>query len=136
MRLSKGYFHNRKLLRELKNVEGRFYPKVEDMQEWFIILNEQLFGNKLHPVTKLRVKKLDNLYGFYGFFPKRSKKYGKTQITVTNKFPDKKTFVEILAHEMIHHFQNSYNEPVSHGPSFICWRENFKIKGIKLYKVT
>jgi hypothetical protein len=136
MKRSQDYYHNRKMLKTLVNDKIIFRPKTEDMKEWFVIINEQVFGNKLEPVTKLRVKNLEYIYGFYGYFDKKNKRYGRTQITVTNKFPDKKTFVEILAHEMIHHFQNSYNEPVGHGPSFTAWNENFKIKGIKLYKVT
>jgi hypothetical protein len=135
MKRSQDYYHNRKLLRELDD-SAKFKPQVEDLKEWFTILNQQLFGNKLQPVTRLRVRKLKDIYGFYGFFHKRHKRHGRTQITVTNSFPNKKTFVEILAHEMIHHFQNSHNEPVAHGPSFVCWRDNFKVKGIKLYKVT
>ena len=135
MKRSQDYYRNRKLIKQLDK-SNKFRPKRADLEEWFNILNEQVFSNKLQPVTKLRIKKLEHMYGFYGYFSKRHKKYGKTQITLTTSFPNKKIFVEILAHEMIHHFQNSYNEPVAHGPSFVCWRDNFKVKGIKLYKVT
>ena len=43
-----------------------------------------------------------------------------------------KLFVEVLAHEMIHHFQNLNDEPLGHGPTFWAWRDNFKLRGLTL----
>jgi hypothetical protein len=113
----------------------KFSPKVEDMKEWFNILNEQIFGNKLVPVKKLQIKHDDGLHAYYGYYDKKHKKHGKTRIVMDNKFSSKKKFVEILAHEMIHHFQAQYDEPVGHGPTFTAWADNFKLKGLILYKV-
>ena len=32
-------------------------------------------------------------------------------------------------------FQHLYDEPAGHGPTFLAWRENLKLKGLTLYKV-
>jgi hypothetical protein len=135
MKRSPDYYHNRKLLRELKDDKVKYRPKVADMEIWFTILNEQIFGNKLRRVKKFQIKPDDERHAYYAYYDKKHKKYGKTRIVMDNKFSSKKRFVEILAHEMIHHFQAEYDEPVGHGPTFTAWRENFKVKGINLYKV-
>lgn len=135
MSRSLDYYHNRKLLRELKEDKSKFRPTVLDIEVWFTILNEQIFGNKLKRVKKFQIKHDDELHAYYGYYDKNHKKHGKTRIVMDNKFSSKKRFVEILAHEMIHHFQAEYDEPVGHGPTFTAWRENFKLKGLNLYKV-
>lgn len=135
MRHLTDYYHNRRLLMELKPEEKKFRPKVKDIEEWFSILNQQIFGNKLDPIRKFQVKHDDELHAYYGYYKKSHKKYGKTRIVMDNKFSSKKKFVEILAHEMIHHFQAQYDEPVGHGPTFEAWRDNFKLKGLNLYRV-
>ena len=136
MKLSKDYYHNRKLLRELKVVEGKFRPKVKDMKEWFHILNQQFFSNRLPMVNKFVVENIEDNYAYYCYHDnKKHPDYGKTRIIMDKKYPSKKIFVEVLAHEMIHHFQNLHNERVGHGATFVAWRDNFKAKGINLYKV-
>lgn len=129
------YYHNNKLIKGLKDEKEQFHPKVKDMKKWFVILNQQIFGNKLTLVKKFQIKHDDELHAYYGYYEKNHKKHGKTRIVMDNKFSSKKKFVEILAHEMIHHFQAQYDEPVGHGPTFTAWRDNFKIKGLNLYKV-
>lgn len=138
MKRSPDYYHNRKLLRELKYDDTKFRPKQEDIETWFIILNEQIFGNKLKPFNKIRVKRLHRTHAFFNYWSKADLKQGKpneVSLEMHCVFDSKKLFVEILAHEMIHHFQHSYNEPLGHGPSFTVWRDNFKLKGLTLYKV-
>lgn len=135
MKRSQEYYHNRKMLKELVEDGMLFRPSVEDMSKWFDILNEQIFGNKLEPVKKFQIKHTDELYAYYGYFEKGHKKHGKNRIVMNKKFSSKKKFVEILAHEMIHHFQAQYDEPVDHGDTFDAWSDNFKLKGLNLYKV-
>ena len=127
------YYHNRKRLKQLTYDNVKFRPTVEDIKEWFPILNEQIFGNKLKDFTEIRVKKLRRTHAFFNYEDDRSNR--DTSIDMHCLFSSKKLFVEILAHEMVHHFQHSYNEPLGHGPSFLAWRENFKLRGLTLYKV-
>jgi SprT-like family len=135
MKRSPAYYQNRKRLKELDdNTEYRVNTDIA--WEWFHILNEQIFGNLLKPVEKIFISKhkgYGDVYALYYYNHKIRKQPSK--ISFQKKFKSEKVFVEILAHEMIHHFQYSYDEPVGHGPSFVAWRDNFTLKGLKLYKV-
>lgn len=133
MKRSKDYYHNRRQLKELKHEKQTFKPSMEDVETWFVILNEQLFGNKLEnfgSIELIRHRK------FHALFHYETRKLNKpTMLSINRIFDNKKLFVEILAHEMVHLFQYQYNEPLGHGPSFQVWRDNFKFKGLTLYRV-
>jgi len=135
MRPSQDYYRNRKLLLELENDHLEFRPKVGDMMQWFNVINQQIFGSKLALINKFQIKENSELHAYYGYYNKSHENHGKTRIVMDNKFSNKKRFVEILAHEMVHHFQAQYDEPVGHGPTFTAWSDNFKLKGLNLYKV-
>lgn len=137
MMRSPTYFQNRKILKELHYDNEKFRPTPEIAWKWFHIINEQVFGNNLIPVDKITISnhKGDGVYAYYYYYTKNDPKHGQTSISLAKSFKDEKFFVEILAHEMIHHFQHLYNEPSGHGPSFLVWNEHFKLRGLKLYKV-
>ena len=134
MKRSQEYYHNRKMLKELVEDEITFRPSVEDMSKWFDILNEQIFGNKLERFHKVAVKRHKHAHAYFNYWTGKDKDR-PPELTMDKIFMNKKMFVEILAHEMIHHFQYSYDEPVGHGPSFTAWRDNLNLKGLRLYKV-
>lgn len=126
----------RKRLSKLKDDDVKYRPTVEDAWEWYHILNRQLFGNLLKPVEKIFVSnhvKYGDVYALYYY--NQSKRGEESKISISSSFKNEKMFVEILAHEMIHHFQYSYDEPVGHGPTFFAWRDNLKLKGLRLYRV-
>lgn len=133
MKHLKDYYHNRKLLKELKSDDEKFRPTVEDVREWFDILNEQVFGNKLQPIDEIRIKKLGDFHALFHYWSK--KEQYEPELSMNKVFKNKKLFVEILAHEMIHYFQYSYDEPLGHGPTFWAWSDNLKLKGLTLHKV-
>lgn len=133
MKRSADYYLNRKMLKSVdENI--KFYPKLKDVEKWFNILNEQIFGNKLPSFTKITVKKLHRTHAFYVYWPKSEGI--EPELEIHRYFRSEKFFVEILAHEMIHHFQHCYDEPLGHGPSFTAWHDNLKLKGLTLYKAT
>jgi predicted SprT family Zn-dependent metalloprotease len=68
----------------------------------------------------------------FHYFTRKDNK--PTKLSMDKIFYNEKVFVEILAHEMIHLFQYQFHEPLGHGPSFWLWRDNFKLKGLTLYK--
>ena len=134
MKRSKDYYQNRKVLKELVYEKRKFKPKVEDIETWFDILNEQLFGNKLQRFHKIYVKRHKDAHAYFNFWTGKDKDR-PPELSMDKIFLNKKMFIEILAHEMIHLFQYQFKEPLGHGPSFWVWRDNFKLKGLKLYKV-
>ena len=136
MKRSQGFYQKRKRLASLKYNDLEYRATVADVREWFDVLNEQIFGDKLTPIRKIKFFKFDDdidVYAFYHYFYKCKDK--KPYMSFQRMFDCEKEFVEILAHEMIHHFQFLYDEPISHGSSFMIWRDNFNLKGLELYKV-
>lgn len=136
MKRSRDYYLKRKRLRNLKENDVKYRPTEEDAWEWFHILNRQLFGNLLKPVEKIFISnhvKYGDVYALYYY--NQSKRGDLSKISISSSFRSEKMFVEILAHEMIHHFQYTYDEPVGHGPTFFAWRDNLKLKGLGLYRV-
>ena len=131
MKHLKDYYHNRRKLKALKYESTKFKPRIRDIKKWFDILNEQIFGNKLPPFSKIRLIKEDGIYAFYCYWHKKKTK--ESELEMIKKFKTKKLFVEILAHEMIHHYQHLHNEPLGHGPSFTAWKENLKLRGLELH---
>ena len=123
---------NSNLLKDLEYDWKTYRPSPRICRQWFNILNQQMFGNKLPPVDELYVTFLWAEHGVYSFYREKDPLYPKTKIVIDETFRDKKTFVEVLAHEMIHHFQYIHYEPVGHGPSFEAWRDNFALKGLRL----
>lgn len=136
MKPSETYYQNRRLLKQLTYDKKKFRPTVDDCDEWFAILNEQIFGNKLTRPSKFNIIRSSKFsHAFYTYYSKKSSKYPQSEITVTKVYKCKKFFVEVLAHEMIHHFQYLHNEPVGHGPSFHAWDPHFKLRGLLLNRI-
>lgn len=133
MKQSQAFYQNRKLIKDLKNDNVKFKPKVEDVEFWFEVLNEQLFGNKLQMFGSVKISRKKHFHALFHYSPRKENK--PTSLWMNNSFDSKKLWVEILAHEMIHLFQYTYNEPLGHGPSFWAWRDNFNFKGLELHKV-
>lgn len=133
MKRSPTYYQHRKMLKELSYDDKRYCPTESDIKIWFNILNEQVFDNKLKPLSRMYVKRYRNVHAFFHYWPKDENQ--EPEITMHTTFENKKLFVEILAHEMIHYFQYSYDEPLGHGPTFWAWRDNLNLKGLELHKV-
>ena len=112
---------NRRLKDELR--AHRFYPTVAACNVWFSIINDEVFGNRLVPVT-LVVRRLRGIWGYYREEP--------SELVVTDSFPSKNLFLNILAHEMVHAFQHQTGTIVNHGKSFWEWRKRFSRNGLLL----
>lgn len=137
MKRSLDYYNNKNRLKQLSYDSGRYRVDVESAWEWFHILNEQIFGNLLEPVDKMFISRHKGYGDVYALYYYDDKTRGEpAKISFCKTFDSEKKFVEILAHEMVHHFQYSYNEPLGHGPTFMAWRDNFKLKGLNLYRVS
>lgn len=133
MKLSRSYFPNRRLLKGLKDDSTRFKPTISDIERWFDILNQQIFGGKLPQFDSIRIARPKGVHALFQCWEDKDGKT-KTKLIMTQVFRNEKTFVEILAHEMIHLFQHKFKEPLGHGPSFWIWRDIFSLKGINLHK--
>lgn len=126
-----------KLSRLMESDETTLYETTEsDCRLWFNILNEEIFNNKLAPVDEIDIRWRRKAYAFYECITDtRNDSYLRTKLYMNKRYKSKQFFVEVLSHELVHHYQALYNEPLGHGPSFLMWREKFNRKGLNLVKV-
>ena len=132
MKRSQTYYNNRRRIRELRYDKIKFRPSVSDIEEWFIILNQQIFDDKLKIFTEIHIGKPKQVYALFYYWPSKNDSEKENRLHITQVFTSKRFFVEILGHEMIHLFQYQYNEPIGHGASFKVWYDNFNLKGLNL----
>lgn len=123
-----------KLSKLLKKNEARQYETtVEDCQEWFNILNRELFENSLPPVDEIDIRWRRQAHAYYDYDSKTRR--GTCKLLMNKRYKSKQFFVEVLAHEMVHHYQYKNGERMGHGPSFTKWRDIFNKKGLNLVRV-
>lgn len=100
---------------------------------WFRILNRHLFNNTLPPVDEIDIRWRRTAHAWYDYDDSKPG-YGTTRLLLSKRYKSKQFFVEVLAHEMVHHYQYIYNETVGHGSSFLKWRGKFNKKGLNLVR--
>jgi len=126
-----------KLQKLLTSKEEHLYETTfEDCEEWFRVLNRELFNNKLPDIDYVDIRWRRKAYAYYEYIgDTKDKDFQLTVLNMNKKYKSKKFFVEVLAHEMVHHYQFVFDEPIGHGKSFERWADTFNKKGLKLYKV-
>jgi len=105
-----------------------YVTTFEDCVRWFRIINRELFGGVLPNVDVIDIRWRRGSYAFYVYDD-----WGDlTTLAMNKKYKNKQFFVEVLAHEMIHHYQYIFSGKVDHGVSFFEWQNKFKKKGLNL----
>ena len=106
---------------------------IEDCREWFNVLNRELFDNSLPPVDEIDIRWRRGAHAWYDYDDALPGQ-GTAKLLMNKRYKSKKFFVEVLAHEMVHHYQYIYNEELGHGSSFFKWRDKFNKKGLNLVR--
>jgi hypothetical protein len=104
---------------------------IEDCQKWFRVLNRELFNNSLPPVDEIDIRWRRGVYAWYDYDEKKPGS-GLTRLLMNKRYKSKRFFIDVLAHEMVHHYQYIYCEEMGHGSSFEKWRDKFRKKGLCL----
>lgn len=110
---------NKRLLAELK--AHKFYPTEDACHLWFSVINDEIFDNKLVPVNY----SIYSLRGIWGY-------YENGVVSLNLWYPSKNVFLNILAHELIHAYQDQHGQPINHGKTFWAWRQRFSKNGLSL----
>lgn len=126
-----------KLSKLLESNDDCLYETTkEDCVLWFNILNKEVFGNKLSPVDEIDIRWRRGVYAFYECITDtEDSSFVRSKLCMNRKYKSKKFFVEVLSHELVHHYQALHCEPMGHGASFMTWREKFNRRGLNLVKV-
>jgi hypothetical protein len=122
-----------KLLKLMKSTEKNSYETThEDCKIWFQILNNEIFSNKLPEIDEIDIRWRRGCHAWYECYNDTRVKYSK--LKMNKKYSSKQFFVEVLGHELVHHYQYTNGIPLTHGESFQEWKEKFKKKGLSLEK--
>lgn len=74
------------------------------------------------PPKKIVVRNFRNDHGFCNPMSKK----GHVQLGINSEFGDRKEFMAILAHEMIHQWQWTEVGEMTHGKTFWQWEQTLK----------
>jgi hypothetical protein len=116
-----------------EDCELTYETTVEDCQEWFKVLNRELFENSLPKINEIDIRWRRGAYAWYDYDENLPSK-GITKLLMNKRYKSKKFFIEVLAHEMVHHYQYINNEEMGHGSSFLKWCDKFNKKGLNLVR--
>jgi len=123
-----------KLAKLLETNEAYEYDTtIEDCQQWFNVLNREIFDNSLPQVHEIDIRWRRGALAWYDYDETRPG-FGTVKLLMNKRYKSKQFFIEVLAHEMVHHYQYIYNEEMGHGSSFFKWRDKFNKKGLNLVR--
>lgn len=126
--------HRTKLEKVMDDKSELIYETtIEDCQKWFNVLNRELFDSSLPKIDEIDIRWRRKAHAWYDYDERRSGQ-GISKLLMNKRYKSKKFFVEVLAHEMVHHYQYIYNEDMGHGSSFFKWRDKFNKKGLNLVR--
>ena len=106
---------------------------LEDCHEWFDIINKELFEGKLPPVDEIDIRWRRGIHAYYEYENDPTEKH--TAIKMNKRYRTKRMFVEILAHEMVHHWQYVMGHTDVHGKTFNRWKGPFRNRGLVLREI-
>ena len=117
------------------NDDATYHTTVEDCMKWFRIINRELFQNTLAPVNEIDIRWRRGTHAYYVCTTDtKDPTYTYTKLCMNKRYKSKKFFVEVLAHELVHHYQFLYEGRIDHGDSFVDWAETFSKKGLRLVR--
>lgn len=122
-----------KLLDSKERLE--YETTVEDCHEWFKVLNKELFNNELTPVDEIDIRWRRGTHAYYvATIDTKDPDYRHTKLCMNKRYKSKQFFVEVLAHELVHHYQFLTEGKASHGDTFLAWADTFNKEGLRLVK--
>jgi hypothetical protein len=124
----------KKLATVLREVDYKkpYKPTKKNAVLMFNVLNHAIFNGKLELPT-IKIRKLRGALGEYCYDTTDS---SLRVITLTPQYRNMKHFINVLAHEMVHHYQISVQgDNGNHNRKFYRWRNKFAKMGLELSRV-
>lgn len=117
------------------NDDAAYYTTIEDCVKWFNIINLEIFDGTLAPLHEIDIRWRRGAHAYYEFWlDTKDPDYMYGKLCMNKRYNSKKFFVEVLAHELVHHYQFHKDRKVTHGDTFRCWTETFNKRGLRLVK--
>lgn len=126
------------LVKLLESNDNKTYETThKDVLKWFNILNNELFDGSLRQLDEIDIRWRRGTHAYYYYMyetDSKKPKYQYTKLCMNKRYKNKKFFIEVLAHELVHHYQFTNDELVNHGATFCRWSDQFNKKGLKLHR--
>lgn len=85
---------------------------------WWHLLNHAVFRGILYPPKKIECRNFrDGSFGWTSPVPRTN----DVVMGIRREMEDRKQFVTVLAHEMVHQYEWVYHRRMSHGQNFYEW---------------
>ena len=123
----------KRILRETNDSEKKFITTYKEIKKYFKIFNRSLFKNKLNPFNDIKIKRI--IKGTGQCVEYLSYRKGTTFIflEMTPKYKNKSEFLNTLAHEMVHLWQQTVMKDTgNHNKLFFSYRARFKRLNLNL----
>ena len=107
-----------------------YKPTKTNAEMFFNILNYAIFNGKLSSIDKFSIRRIRNAFAYYEY----DEKTDIAQMTFKPKYKNIKLFLDILGHEMVHHYQITLqqNNSGNHNSYFFRWKKKFERVGLNL----
>lgn len=109
-----------------------YQPTLRSIRLNYSILNKKIFDGILPRSTDIefRIGVMKGALGICMYIRSRD----ALVVKLRPAFRDRQLFISILAHEMIHVYEFTRHQRMTHGPKFFEWRPLFAQHGIVLAK--
>jgi len=109
----------------------KYVPTEDEVLRWFKIINREIFNNDLPQFRKIEIRRRRGCWGeCIGALNETKDRC--SDLSLNHHQKSKKHFIEVLIHEMVHHYQWIYESTMSHGESFFSWKPKLKKFKVKL----
>ena len=108
-----------------------YNPTVRSSKRAYNQLNKAIFKSKLPPASEINFEIGNITLKWWGYC-----EYNKSgfKIKLLPEYVNRKFFIAILAHEMVHVWEQVTYSRMTHGPNFFGFKEIFEENGIELTK--
>lgn len=115
-----------------------FYVTESFCLYWWHQLNEAVFDGMLTPPVRFEIKNFRNTGGWCRPFA-WNRKQRRVLIGISDAIWERKTFLQVLAHEMVHQWEwevlCKWDSNIQHGKDFFDWRGKIRYRaGLPLTK--
>ena len=107
-----------------------YKPTKINAEMFFNILNYAIFNGKLSSIDRFIIRRIRDAFAYYEY----DEETDIAQMTFKPKFKNIKLFLDILGHEMVHHYQITHqqNNNGNHNSDFFRWKKKFERMGLDL----
>mgnify|MGYP006103727603 FL=1 len=123
----------KRILRDTVDSEAKYTTTFKDIRNYFKIFNKSLFKNALNSFNNVKIKRIVRGSGQCVEYISYRKGTNFFVLEMMPKYKNKMEFLNTLAHEMIHLWQQTIKKDTgNHNKLFFSFRNKFKRLNLKL----